>query len=67
MKNFNPVLQSFQRLKDEEVSQFYNNLHYVSPQYAVLLCIPSEEETELEPFSLDNIASKMDNVSEDLT
>ena len=67
LHKFNPVLQSFRKLKDEEVSKFYNKLHNVSPQSAVLLCIHSEEETELEAFSLDNIASKMDNVSKDLT
>ena len=31
-----------------------------------MLCIRSEEETELEAFSLENIASKMDNISKDL-
>ena len=67
MQKCNPVLQSFQKLKDEEVSKFYNNLHDASPQSAVLLCIDSEEETELEAFSLEKIASKMDNVSKDLT
>ena len=67
MQKFNPVLQSFPKLKDEEVSKFYNKLHYVSPQSAVLLCIHSEEETELEAFSLENIASKMDNISKDST
>ena len=47
--------------------QHVNKLHHVGPQSAVLLCIHSEEETELEVFSLENIASKMDNISKDLT
>ena len=67
LQKFNPVLQSFQKLKDEEVSKFYYKLHDVSPQSAVLLCIHSEEEAELEAFSLENIDSKMDNISKDLT
>ena len=50
-----------------EVSKFYNKLYDVSPQTAVLLSIHSEEETELEAFSLKNIASKMGNTSKDLT
>ena len=54
-----------QKLKDEEVSKFYNNLHDVSPQSAVLLCIHSDEETELETFLLENIASEMNNVPKD--
>ena len=58
LQKFNPVLQSFRKLKDEDVSKFYNKLHDVSPQSAVLLCIHSEEETVLEAFSLENIASK---------
>ena len=61
------MLQSFRKLKDEEVSKFYNKLHDVSPQSAVLSCIHSEEEIELEEFSLENIASKRDNISNDLT
>ena len=40
--------------------------YMVSPQSAFLLCIHSEEGTELEAFSLENIASKMDNISKDL-
>ena len=32
-----------------------------------MLCIHSEEEAELEAFSLENIDSKMDNISKDLT
>ena len=44
-----------------------NKLNHVGPQSAVLLCIHSEEETELEVFSLENIASKMDNISKDST
>ena len=67
LQNFNQVLQSFRKLKDEEVSKFYSNLHDVSSQSAVLLCIHSEEETELEALPLENIASKMDNISKDLT
>ena len=67
LQKFNPVLQSFRKLKDEEVSKFYNKLHDVSPQSAVLSCIHSEEEIELEEFSLENIASKRDNISNDLT
>ena len=63
LQKFSPVLQSFRKLKDEEVSKFYNKLHDVSPQSAVLLYIHSEEETELETFSLENIATKMDNIS----
>ena len=61
------MLQSFRKLKDEDVSKFYNKLHDVNPQSAVLLCIHSEEETDLEAFLLENIASKMDNISKDLT
>ena len=45
------MLQSFQKLKDE-VTKFYNKLDSVSPYFA-----------ELEAFSLENIASKMDNTS----
>ena len=56
------MLQSFQKLKDE-ASKFYNKLGNLSPQFAVFLCIHSMEETELEAFSLENIASKMDNIS----
>ena len=67
LQRFNPVLQSFRKLKDEDVSKFYNKLHDVSPQSAVLLCIHSEEETVLEAFSLENIASKIDNITKDLT
>ena len=65
MQKVNPVLQSFPKLKDEEVSKFCNKLHDVSPQSAVLLCSHSEEETELEAFSLENTASKMSNISKD--
>ena len=46
---------------------FYSNLHDVNQQSAVLLCIHSKEETELEAFLLENIASKMGNASKDLT
>ena len=66
LQKFNPVLKSFQKLKDE-VLKFYNKLHDVSLQSAVLLCINSEEETVLEAFSLENIASKIDNISKNLT
>ena len=61
------MLQSFWKLKDEEVSKFYNKLHVISPQSAVLLCIHSEEEPELEAFSLENVAIKMNNISKNLT
>ena len=67
LQKFNSVLQSFQKLKDEEVSKFCIKLHDISPQSTVLLCIHPEEETELEAFSLENIASKMDDISKDLT
>ena len=63
MQKFNRVLQNLQKLKDEEVSRFYNNLNDVSSQSAALLCIHSEEEAELEAFLLENIASEMNNVS----
>ena len=63
LQKFNRVLQNLQKLKDEEVSRFYNNLNDVSPQSAALLCIHSEEEAELEAFLLENIASEMNNVS----
>ena len=44
----------------------YQLTWYVSPQSAVLF-INFAEETELEALSLENIASKMGNVSKDLT
>ena len=45
LQKFNLVLQAFRKLKDDEVSKFYNKLHDVSPQSAVLLCIHSKGRT----------------------
>ena len=67
LQKFNPALQGLHKLKHKEVSKFYINVHNVSPQSGVLLCIHFEEETKLDAFSLENIAYKMGNVSKDLT
>ena len=66
-KNLTQCYKNFPKLKDEKVYIFYSNLHDVNQQSAVLSCIHSKKETELEAFLLENIASKMSNASKDLT
>ena len=41
-KNLIQCYKTFQKLKDEEVSIFYSNLHDVSPQYVVFTAQKNE-------------------------
>ena len=61
LNKFNPILPGYQDKTNEAVSELFRNLHKVTPESAVFLCIPVDdpEEKNVENFMLQAIANKV--------
>ena len=60
LSNFNPILPAYREKTSEEVSVLFENLHEVTPESAIFLCIPVHDSTaDMESFILQNVANQV--------
>eukprot|EP00794_Sanderia_malayensis_P017232 gene17232-18953_t len=61
LKKFNPVLPGYQEKTNDDVSGLFRNLHKVTPESGLFLCISVEdpEEQNVANFMLQTMANKV--------